>query len=93
MRRDTVDGRDATTVFYEKGGERIAYVIVAGDGLPVPSGEPTNRNGVRLHALPVDDLVAVTWQRLGHTCILVGSVSRDELFTLASWRGDGTLRY
>ena len=93
VRRDTVDGRDATTVFYEKGGERIAYVIVAGDGLPVPSGEPTNRNGVRLHALPVDDLVAVTWQRLGHTCILVGSVSRDELFTLASWRGDGTLRY
>ena len=60
---------------------------------PVPSGEPRNRNGVRLHALPVDDLVAVTWQRLGHTCILVGSVSRDELFTLASWRGDGTLRY
>jgi hypothetical protein len=35
----------------------------------------------------------LTWQRLGHTCILIGPVPRDELLTLASWRGDGTLRY
>jgi anti-sigma factor RsiW len=93
VRRDTVDGRDATTVFYEKGDRRIAYVIVAGDGLPAPDGEPTYRNGVRMHTLPVDGHAAVTWERLGRTCILVGPVSQDELLTLASWRGDGTLRY
>jgi hypothetical protein len=35
----------------------------------------------------------VTWRRLGRTCILIGPVPPDELRTLASWRGDGTLRY
>jgi len=29
-----VGGRDATAVFYAKGGRQIAYVIVAGDALP-----------------------------------------------------------
>jgi anti-sigma factor RsiW len=94
MRRDEIDGRDATTVFYEKGGRRIAYVIVAGSGLPRPAGVPsTMRDGVLFHTLEVDERQAVTWRRLGRTCILIGPVSEDELLTLASWRGDGTLRY
>ena len=94
VRRDEVGGRDATTVFYEKGGKRIAYVIVAGEGLPRPSEAPsTTRDGVLFHTLEVDGQLAVTWQRLGRTCILVGPVSEDVLLRLASWRGDGTLRY
>jgi anti-sigma factor RsiW len=94
MRRDEIDGRDATTVFYEKGGRRIAYVIVAGSGLPRPGGAPsTTRGGVLLHTLRVDGRLAVTWRRLGRTCILIGPVSEDELLTLASWRGEGTLLY
>jgi anti-sigma factor RsiW len=94
VRHDEVDGRDATTVFYEKDGEQIAYVIVAGQGLPRPSGSPsTTRDGVLFHTLQLDGRLAVTWRRLGRTCILVGPVPRDELLTLASWRGDGTLRY
>jgi hypothetical protein len=71
MRRDEIDGRNATTVFYENGGRRIAYVIVSGSGLPRPSGAPsTTRDGVLFHTLRVDGRLAV-----------------------ASWRGDGTLRY
>jgi hypothetical protein len=94
MRRDEIDGRDATTVFYEKGGRRIAYVIVAGSGLPRPGGAPgTTRDGVLFHTLRVDGRLAVTWRRLGRTCILIGPVSEDELLTLASWRGEGTLLY
>jgi anti-sigma factor RsiW len=94
MRRDEIDGRDATTVFYEKEGRRIAYVIVAGQGLLRPSGSPsTTRDGVRFHTLQLDGRLAVTWRRLGRTCILSGPVPQDELLTLASWRGDGTLRY
>lgn len=94
VRRDEVDGRDTTTVFYEKEGTRIAYVIVAGDALTAPSDAPkASRNGVVMRTLRVDGRVAVTWQRLGRTCILVGSVPTDELLTLASWRGDGTLDY
>jgi hypothetical protein len=35
----------------------------------------------------------VTWQRVGHTCVLTGAASRAELLALASWHGGGTLRY
>jgi hypothetical protein len=94
IRRDEIGGRDATTVFYEKSGRTIAYVIVAGSGLPRPSGAPsTIREGILFHTLRLDGRLAVTWQRLGRTCILIGPVSEDELLTLASWRGEGTLRY
>lgn len=94
VRHDEIQGRDATIVYYEKEGRRIAYVIVAGSGLPRPSGaSSTTREGVVFHTLRVDGRSVVTWRRLGHTCILVGPVQPDELLTLASWRGDGTLRY
>jgi anti-sigma factor RsiW len=93
VRHDEIDGRDATTVYYEKDGTRIAYVIVAGSGLPRPDAPATTRNGVLLQTLEVNGQLAVTWRRLGRTCILIGPVPGDELLTLASWRGDGTLRY
>ena len=94
VRHDEIDGRDATTVFYEKAGTRIAYVIVAGSGLDHPSGAPsTTRNGIQLQMLEVNGQPTVTWRRLGRTCILIGPVPSDELLALASWRGDGTLRY
>jgi anti-sigma factor RsiW len=94
VRRDELDGRDATTVFYEKDGRRIAYVIVAGPGLPRPSGVPAAvYGGVRFQTLPADGGLAVTWRRDGLTCILIGEGPRDELIELANWRGGGTLRY
>jgi anti-sigma factor RsiW len=86
VRRDWLDGRNATTVFYEKGSRRIAYVIVAGDGLPRPSAVPeTIYRGVTFHTLRVDGRLAVTWRRLGRTCVLVGAAPRDELLTLARY--------
>jgi anti-sigma factor RsiW len=94
VRHDSVDGRDATAVFYAKGDRRIAYVIVAGSGLPRPSDAPgTVRGGVQFQTLTVNGRPAVTWQRVGHTCVLTGDNSRAELLTLASWRGAGTLSY
>jgi anti-sigma factor RsiW len=94
IRRDRLDGRDATTVFYGKDGERIAYVIVSGSGLRRPSGiEEATRDGVLFQTMRSDGRYAVTWRRAGHTCVLVGTTSPDELLRLASWRGDGTLRY
>jgi anti-sigma factor RsiW len=86
VRRGEVDGRDATTVFYEKGGRRIAYVVVAGDALPWPSeGESTTRGGVRYQTLREDGRLLVTWRRLGHTCVLVGPAPPDELLALARY--------
>jgi anti-sigma factor RsiW len=94
VRRDEVDGRAATVVYYEKGGERIGYVILAGSALPSPSGtHAVVRHGVRYETLDVNGRQAVTWERLGHTCVLTGPTSRSELVALASWRGGGTLRY
>jgi anti-sigma factor RsiW len=92
--RDEVDGRAATAVYYEKGGRRIGYVVLAGSAIPRPSGaQAMNRRGVRYEALDVDGRSTVTWQRLGHTCVLTGATSRAELLRLASWRAGGNLRY
>jgi anti-sigma factor RsiW len=85
-RRDKLDGRNATTVFYEKGARRIAYVIVAGAGLPRPSGaQGTMREGVLFQTLRVGGRPAVTWRRDGRTCVLIGTASPDELLDLASY--------
>jgi anti-sigma factor RsiW len=94
VRHGSVDGRDATVVYYAKAGRRIAYAIVAGSGLPQPSGgRKTLQRGVEYQALRVNGRPTVTWRRLGHTCVLTGTASSAELLALASWRGGGTLRY
>ena len=85
VRRGHVDGRNATVVFYEKGGKRIAYVIVAGAGLPRPSGQKTANSGVEYQTLQLRGRLAVTWRRGGHTCLLIGEATRSELLRLASW--------
>lgn len=94
VREGTVDGREATVVYYRKGERRIAYVIVSGSGLSPPSGgEGTVRGGVEYQNLLADSEPAVTWRRVGHTCVLTGEASRAELLALASWRGGGELAY
>jgi anti-sigma factor RsiW len=94
MRRDKLDGRNAATVFYEKGARRVAYVIVAGRGLPRPSNSPvTLYRGVRFQTLKADGRSGLTWRRAGRTCVLIGTAPRAELLALASWRGDGRLLY
>lgn len=86
VRHGRVDGRDATVVFYEKGGRRIAYVIVAGSGLPRPSGgQATMQKGVDYQVLRLNGRLAVTWRRGGRTCVLIGDATRRELLKLAGW--------
>jgi hypothetical protein len=86
VRRGRVDGRNAIVVFYGKEGRRIAYAIVAGSGLPRPSGaQGTIRHGVEYQMLRLDGRLAVTWRRGGHTCVLVGQAPRAELLKLAGW--------
>ena len=94
VRAGSVDGREATVVYYGKRERRIAYVIVSGTGLPPPSGaEETIRQGVEYRALRAEGQPAVTWQRGGHTCVLTGEASHAELLALASWRGGAALAY
>ncbi len=93
-RQDRIDGRNARVVTYAKGDRRIGYVIVGGSGLPRPSNAAaTTRHGVEYQTVRVDGRPAVTWRRVGHTCVLTGSTSRAELLRLAAWQGGGALRY
>ena len=41
IRKGEVEGRDATTVYYEKEGKTLAYTIVGGDALDVPDDAKT----------------------------------------------------
>jgi anti-sigma factor RsiW len=94
VRHGQVNGRDASVVYYAKHGHRVGYAILAGSALPQPSGAKTvQRHGVPYKTFSVDGKPAVTWERLGHTCVLTGASSPSELVKLASWRGGGTLRY
>ena len=90
-RQDDPSGRDATTVYYEKGGRTIGYTIVSGDALDVPSdARSTTRAGVEYRSFRHDGRTVVTWERNGHTCVLSAKAARPaELLTLADWRGKG----
>jgi hypothetical protein len=94
-RSDPLDGRRARTVFYERGGRRVAYTIVSGPGIRAPGGShPERLNGVNLHTFEAGGRRVVTWWRDGRTCVLSASgVGERELLTLASWKGDGAVPF
>ncbi len=95
VRRDDVDGRITRTVFYRRGGRRIAYSVVSGDTLRTPVGaRAERREGVALLALRRAGRTVVVWTRQAHTCVLSGEgVAADELLELASWKGRGQVRF
>jgi anti-sigma factor RsiW len=72
-RSDVVDGRATRTVFYERGGRRVAYTIV--------SGPPLERGRRVLGGR------ALVWTRDGHTCVVSGRVPAAVLAQAAAWRG------
>lgn len=97
MRRDVLDGRRTTTVFYEHTSHRLAYTIVSGPPLPRPAGAQVVRRGGREIALYRDPGhgghdVAV-FERGGRTCVVAGHVmNRSTLVDLAVWPGPGSRR-
>ncbi len=85
VRYDQLSGRDATTVYYAGGGERIAYTILSGPTLPLGAAS-TPRAPAGVQVLRVAGLTVVTWQRGGHTCVLAArAVSPQRLAELADW--------
>ncbi|MHB8490799.1 MAG: hypothetical protein ACYDA6_01110 [Solirubrobacteraceae bacterium] len=80
VRRDAIGDRHATTVFYRHAGEVIAYTIVSGPLLGLPSDASTvMRGGIRMEILNGAGRTVVVWPRHGHTCLLSGAgvPSRD----------------
>src|SRR3954454_5670218 len=94
-RQDRLVGRSATTVFYRRHGQVIAYTIVGGG--PLPLGSParaTARDGIALRSLTTHGRSAVTWLRGGHTCVLSGTgTTHSALLRLAAWHGGGDIRF
>lgn len=80
VRRDTVSGRAMTTVFYSRGGARVAYTIVAAPTLagshpPAADEYLARRDGGRL---------SVVWVERGHTCVLSSrQLGAEALWALA----------
>jgi anti-sigma factor RsiW len=92
-RDDKIDGRDVTTVFYEREGERVSYSIVAGDALAEPDGRDIQGEGTRLRRIGARN--AVTWRRLNHTCVMDGSsgVPLKTVAELAAWKAKGAVSF
>jgi hypothetical protein len=87
-RRDHLGDRLATTVYYARGDQQIAYTIMSGP--PVPAGAATRQSvwqGTRLGSFLTQGRVVVTWLRNGHTCVLSGpDTPMAVLARLAAWK-------
>jgi len=94
-RTGEVDGRPATTVYYEKDGKTLAYTIVGGDALDGPGEADTiDAEGTPVQVFRADGTPAATWEREGHTCVLVGEGVPDaKLAELAGWKGLGAVAF
>ena len=91
-----IDGREATTVYYENAdGKTLAYTIVGGDALDTPDDTTTIEvEGTEVEIFRADGTPAATWERDGHTCVLVGEGVEDEkLAELAGWQAKGEIPF
>jgi hypothetical protein len=88
VRRDHLGDRFATTVYYARGDQRVAYTIMSGP--PLPAGAAVHESvwqGTRLGSFLARGRVVVTWLRNGHTCVLSGpDTPPTVLATLAAWK-------
>ncbi len=89
VRRDHLGDRLATTVFYARGDQQIAYTIMSGPAVPAGAAlRESVWNGVRIGSFLTHGRVVVTWLRDGHTCVLSGVGAPSALLArLAAWKG------
>jgi hypothetical protein len=95
-RTETIDGRRADTVFYTHEGHRISYTVLSGEPIDPPDEAVTLKvAGVELHRFrDGEHRDVVMFMRDGRTCVLAGHVLHtDTLIKLASWQGDGSVRF
>jgi hypothetical protein len=91
-----IDGREATTVYYQNAdGKTLAYTIVGGDALDTPDDTTTIEvEGTDVEIFRADGTPAATWERNGHTCVLVGDGIPDQkLAELAGWQAKGEIPF
>src|SRR5690349_22737816 len=72
-RVDRFGKRVARTVFYAKRGHRVAYTIVSGGPMSIPSSSrPVMWDGELRRVFSAGGRGAVTWERRGHMCVVSG---------------------
>ncbi len=88
VRRDQLGDRLATTVYYARGDQQIAYTIMSGP--PLRAGAAMRQSvwqGTRVASFLTKGRVVVSWLRNGHTCVLSGpDTPMAVLARLASWK-------
>jgi hypothetical protein len=94
-RRDVLDGRPTTTVFYRHTHHRIGYTVISGETIDPPDrAERLTVNGLELRRFRLGEQDVVTFERNGRTCVLSGNVhDPDTLVKLAVWKGDGSVAF
>jgi hypothetical protein len=87
-RSGEVEGRDATTVYYEKDAKTLAYTIVSGEALDAPDDARTfTVRDTQVALFDAGGRRVATWKRNGRTCMLIGDGVPDaKLAELAAWR-------
>jgi hypothetical protein len=92
-RSDSLEGRDAETVFYGHEGHRIGYTVVSGDPLEIPDGaRHVTENDVDMWVYKDGPRDVAVFERDGQTCILSGEVIHaTTLERLASWKAGGAI--
>jgi hypothetical protein len=96
-RRDEIEGRPATTVYYDSPrGARAAYTILGGSTIAPPDGARTLRlRGTTFHLLERGGRRIVVWDRAGHTCVMSAPVAvpEERLLDLAAWDSGGDVPF
>lgn len=88
-RHSRLGGHPALTIYYQRGGEQVAYLILNGrvhwPAVPVQHVGP-----LEIRALELNGNSVVTWSRGNNTCLLVShQLSTAELTSLANWTDGG----
>jgi hypothetical protein len=96
-RTDEIEGRRATTVFYDNPyGARAAYTILGGSAIEAPSDAKTvDVRGTPFSVMYREGRQVVVWDRDGHTCVMSAprSVPEENLLKLAAWDAGGSVPF
>jgi hypothetical protein len=96
-RRDEIQGRRATTVYYDNPlGARAAYTILGGSAIKVPDeAKAVDVRGQTYYVMDRGSQRIVVWDRAGHTCVMSAprSVPESKLLDLAAWDDGGNVPF
>ena len=96
-RHDEIEGRRATTVYYDNPlGARAAYTILGGSSIKPPEdAKAVDVRGQTYYVMNEGSRRIVVWDRDGHTCVMSAprTVPESKLLDLAAWDDGGNVPF